>query len=62
MRGRFLLLLFVFFLIMRSWIYDLFNERLIQEVWTSYAEIEHVNFLQDGIVEGVKKPRGVRDL
>ena len=41
---------------------DLLNKGLVEEVRASNAEIQDVDFLQDGIVEGVQKPGGVGDL
>ena len=41
---------------------DFIDKRLIQEIRPSYAEIEHIYFLQNSIVEGIQKPRGVGDL
>ena len=41
---------------------DLVHKRLVQEVRPSNAEVEHINLLQNGVVEGIKKPRRVRHL
>ena len=41
---------------------DLFNKRLVFEVRASYAEVEDVHPLHDGVVESIQEPRRVRDL
>ena len=38
---------------------NLIDKGLIKEVGSSNAEIEDIDLLQNGIVEGIKKPRGV---
>ena len=34
----------------------LVHERLVEEVWSSDTEVKNIDFLQDGIVEGIQKP------
>ena len=38
------------------------HERVIHEVRPADGQVQHVDFLQDGVVEGVEEPRGVGDL
>ena len=38
---------------------DLINKRLVEKVRPSDTEIEDVDLLQDGIVEGIQEPGGV---
>lgn len=40
----------------------LVNKGMVHEVRAADAEVENVNLLQDGIIKGVQKPRGVRNL
>lgn len=40
----------------------LINKRVVHEVRAPDTEVENVNLLQDGVVEGVQEPRGVRNL
>ena len=35
---------------------DLVYEGLVQEVWSSNAEVEDIDLLEDGIVEGIQEP------
>ena len=41
---------------------SLVDKRLVEKIRSSNAEIENINPLQDGVVEGVQKPRGIGDL
>ena len=40
----------------------LVHERLVEEVWSSDTEVKNIDFLQDGIVEGIQKPGRVGHL
>lgn len=41
---------------------NLVHKGVIHEVGATNAQVEHINFLQDGVVECVQKPRRVGDL
>lgn len=42
--------------------YYLVNKWLIHEVRSSNTQVENIEFLVDGVVEGIKKPGGIRNL
>ena len=41
---------------------NLVHKGLVEEVWSPDAQIEDVDFLQNGVVEGVQEPGGVGHL
>ena len=40
----------------------LVNEGMIHEVWATYAQVQYVDLLENGVVERVQKPRCIRHL